>query len=228
MSNLLVKYQNLFSKVIDFNPSADKLLLMDFTEKNQSLTESIFNDTEKFSQYINHQLKTANALYGIGGYNELRTVYARSEVFDGTEPRRLHLGIDIWSKAGTKIFAPLGGVVHSVAFNNRYGDYGATIILQHQLDAIVFYTLYGHVSLQDIDVLKERNFVSQGEELAHFGLPEENGQWPPHLHFQIIWNMGNDKGDYPGVCSISEKEKYLNNCPNPDIILQLMQYTNEV
>jgi hypothetical protein len=57
----------------------------------------------------------------------------------------------------------------------------------------------------------------------------ENGQWPPHLHFQIVVDMEipiaiGRKGDYPGVCKLSEKEKYLNNCPNPDLILQMMEY----
>ncbi|MEP6913389.1 MAG: response regulator, partial [bacterium] len=46
-----------------------------------------------------------------------------------------------------------------------------------------------------------------------------NGDWPPHLHFQIIEDMRVHEGDYPGVCSISERAKYLNNCPNPDLIL---------
>jgi len=66
--------------------------------------------------------------------------------------------------------------------------------------------------------------VSQGETLGHFGEPHENGQWPPHLHFQIVKDMRVMKGDYPGVCKFSEKEQYLRNCPNPDLILQMMQY----
>jgi hypothetical protein len=58
-------------------------------------------------------------------------------------------------------------------------------------------------------------------------LPQENGQWPPHLHFQVIIDMEFKKGDYPGVCKLNEKEKYLRNCPNPDLILQMMQYAIE-
>jgi hypothetical protein len=67
-------------------------------------------------------------------------------------------------------------------------------------------------------------FISQGEILAHFGEPEENGQWPPHLHFQIISDMQLKEGDYPGVCKISEAEKYLKNCADADLILKMMQY----
>ncbi len=197
---------------------------MDFTEKSKTLSEEIFNDTEKFSKYINDQLIASNATYGIGGYDELRTLYARSKVFDDEEPRRLHIGIDIWGKPASPVFAPLGGVIHSFAFNDHYGDYGATIILQHQIKATNFFTLYGHLSLKDIQHLKEGKFISMGETIGHFGESNENGNWPPHLHFQIILNMQNYKGDFPGVCKLSEREKYLTNCPDPDIILQMLKF----
>ena len=162
-------------------------------------------------------------------------MYKRSLLFDEEkkygiekpiteEPRRLHIGTDIWGDAGTKIFAPLGGTVHSFAFNNNFGDYGATIVMQHQLDTIVFHTLYGHLSLADIAPLQEGKYIGRGELLAHFGQPKDNGNWPPHLHFQIINDMRLWKGDYPGVCKVSESEKYLNNCPNPDLILNLSQF----
>jgi murein DD-endopeptidase MepM/ murein hydrolase activator NlpD len=226
IENLLRKYQNAFHPVVSFDEKADKLLQLDFTSANKTLTEEIFSDTNKFSAYVNDKLNHAHARYGIGGYNEHRILYNRSKHFgnDDGEPRRLHLGIDIWAQAGTPVFAPLGGMVHSFAFNNNSGDYGATIILLHQLDGVAFYTLYGHVSLKDISIITEGSYVSIGQEIAHFGLPHENGQWPPHLHFQVIEDMEFKKGDYFGVCKYSEREKYLRNCPNPDIILQMMRY----
>jgi murein DD-endopeptidase MepM/ murein hydrolase activator NlpD len=165
-------------------------------------------------------------LYGIGGYAEQRTVYSRSKVFDapdGGEPRRLHLGTDIWGKAGTEVFAPIGGMVHSFKFNDAYGDYGATIILLHQLEGTAFYTLYGHLSLKDIALI-EGQYINRGQAFAHFGEPHENGHWPPHLHFQIIENIELNEGDYPGVCRLSDQEFYLKNCPDADLILQMNQY----
>ena len=63
----------------------------------------------------------------------------------------------------------MGGMVHSFNYNNNFGDYGATIILLHQLDGLPFYTLYGHLSLRDIDHLSEGQYVIRGEEIAHFG-----------------------------------------------------------
>ena len=140
------------------------------------------------------------------------------------EPRRLHLGTDIWGKPHTAVMAPLNGIVNSYAFNDTFGDYGATIILAHQLGDISFYTLYGHLSLNSIKNLQEGQRISKGDIFAEFGIPSENGQWPPHLHFQIIADLQGWKGDYPGVCKFSEKEIWLRNCPDPDLILQMNQY----
>jgi peptidoglycan LD-endopeptidase LytH len=221
------KNQHVFHKVVPFEAGQNKLHAFDFTISNTALTPAIINNTDAFSNYITQTLQATNASFGIGGYNEHRELYKRSTHFNTTEtgePRRLHLGIDIWGPPGTPIYAPMGGMVHSFGYNNEYGDYGATIILMHQLDGLAFYTLYGHLSLSDISVLSEGNYISIGQEFAHFGAPEENGQWPPHLHFQIIEMLEWKKGDYPGVCKLSEKDKYLLNCPNPDLILQMMQY----
>jgi murein DD-endopeptidase MepM/ murein hydrolase activator NlpD len=220
--------KGIYQPVVTVDAIQDKLLLLDFTETNLALTSDIIDDTNAFSNYINSKLQTENAKFGIGGYNEHRTVYSRSKVFDATnpeeEPRRLHLGIDIWCDAGTPVFAPLNGRVHSYAFNDRFGDYGATIILAHELDGFQFHTLYGHLSLRDLEGLTEGKLIQAGEEIAHFGPPGENGHWPPHLHFQLIIDMEGNKGDYPGVCKFSEREKYLTNCPDPDILLGMMRY----
>ena len=48
------------------------------------------------------------------------------------EPRRLHLGVDIWADAGTPVYVPLDGRIHSFRDNNHFGDYGPTVILQHR------------------------------------------------------------------------------------------------
>ena len=223
--NVLKKHSNTYHPVVPFNSTKDVLKVLNFTASNTELLPEIVNNTDAFCEYINNQLQAATALYGIGGYNEHRTVYARSQVFDTAgEPRRLHLGVDIWGQAGTPIFAPMDGTVHSVAFNNRHGDYGATIILQHQLDGFVFHTLYGHLSLASLTGLLTGKRVAAGSQIASFGVPKENGNWPPHLHFQVINNMEGMEGDYPGVCKFSERERYLTNCPNPDIILGMLQY----
>jgi murein DD-endopeptidase MepM/ murein hydrolase activator NlpD len=224
LETALIKNRPHFHPVVDFDPAKEKLFQFDFTSANTELNEVDISDTTVFSGYINNKLKNSGSKYGIGGYNENRTLYRRSKLFDGDEQRSVHLGIDIWAPSGTTVYGALGGMVHSFAFNDHFGDYGATLILLHQLDRVSFYTLYGHLSLKDISVLSEGAYITRGEVIGHFGEPHENGNWPPHLHIQIIKDMRIKEGDYPGVCTLSEREAYLANCPNPDLILDMMKY----
>lgn len=230
IQQLLTNHSGKFHPVVPFE-KADKLLLLDFSERNKEMNTELWNNTDLFIAYLNSKLEKAGAKYGIGGYAELRNFYARSKVFntgDEEEPRRLHLGIDIWGKPHTKVMAPIDAIVHSFGLNDDYGDYGATIILTHQLEGYSFHTLYGHLSLNSIKNLREGDAIYKGDVFAEFGIPFENGNWPPHLHFQIITNMDRGKGDYPGVCKFSEKDSYLSNSPDPDLILQMMQYASNL
>ena len=215
----LQKYKPTYHPVIKIDAEKDKIIPFNFTATNTEITKELIVDTQQFSAWINNKLIAEGATFGIGGYNENRTLYSRSNLFAGEQARTLHLGVDIWGAAGTPIHAPIGGMVHSFAFNNNFGDYGATIILQHNLDTTAFYTLYGHLSLNDLTNIRVGKFVTRGEVFAHFGEPKENGNWPPHLHFQIIENIGLSVGDYPGVCSINQASKYLSNCPDGNLML---------
>ena len=224
LENALIKNKADFHPVVNFNPAKEKLFHFNFTDSNKALTAGEIADTDLFAGYVNKTLETNAAKYGIGGYKENRTLYKRSDLFAGEETRSLHLGIDIWGPTGTPVYAALGGMVHSFAYNNKFGDYGATIILLHQLETVAFHTLYGHLSLADISTLSEGAYINRGQVIGHFGKPAENGNWRPHLHFQIIHNLYLKEGDYPGVCKLSECEAYLANCPNPDLILNLLNH----
>jgi peptidoglycan LD-endopeptidase LytH len=221
LQTLLEKYRPDFYPVVPLL-DGEKVIPFNLSETNTELTPEIFGDTDLFSAYINFLLQTGGARYGIGGYLENRKVYARSRVFDAgetnEESRTLHLGVDIWGKAGTPVMAPLDGIVHSTGNHPEYGNYGATIILQHELEGLPFYTLYGHLAFADLQK-KVGDFVQAGQEFAHFGPPEENGHWPPHLHFQVIADLEDNLGDYPGVCAVSKRDFYSLNCPDPHYIL---------
>ena len=222
LTGILRRHQP-FQPVVLFDPLSDHLYPMDLTAANTALQPAILEDEHLFSEYVTQLLAKHHCKFGIGGYNEHRTIYSRSTHFDTAgEPRRLHLGIDIWGPAGTPVYAPLDGWIHSFQFNDGYGDYGATIILRHVLDGVTFHTLYGHLSLADLDGLQKDAPVAAGQIIAHFGPLAENGHWPPHLHFQVIIDMEGKAGDYPGVCRFSERERYLANCPDPNLILQLL------
>lgn len=193
---------------------------VDLSDTNENFSADVYQDMEKFEAFITDARNASGSRYLYGGYAEKRNMYRRSDLFgkavEADAPaRNIHLGVDIWGEAGTPVQAPLDGTVHSFAFNDNFGDYGATIILRHQVQEEIFFSLYGHLSLADIEGLTEGKEIQQGEIFAHFGPPGENGHWPPHLHFQLINDIANHKGDYPGVCSETEKDYYLANCPSP-------------
>jgi murein DD-endopeptidase MepM/ murein hydrolase activator NlpD len=207
-------------KVVDYNAGTDRLFSFDFTTANTELTTAIIADTQKFSDWVSNKLKANDCRYGIGGYMEHRTIYAVSPHFDTEdEPRRLHLGVDIWGDAGTPVYAPFDGKVHSFQDNNTLGDYGPAIILQHNLDGLALYSLYGHLSRKSLEGLTLGQPVSKNQQIATLGNNQENGQWPPHLHFQLMFDMEGKHGDYPGVCKYSEREKYRMNIPDPGLVL---------
>lgn len=208
-------------KVVDFKLGLDSLLPLDFTSANKELSNEILDDTILFSDWISRKLAVYKARYGIGGYDEHRTIYTRSAHFDtGEEPRRLHLGVDIWGPALTPIYNFYDATVHSFANNDNFGDYGATIILAYEIDGFKFNALYGHLSLNSLNNLEEGKFIPAGTKFAELGIAAENGGWPPHLHFQVIRDIEGMQGDYPGVCRFSQRDKYLINCPDPNLILK--------
>jgi murein DD-endopeptidase MepM/ murein hydrolase activator NlpD len=216
---------HVIGKVVDFDPKRDRVYRLDLTQTNLELPAEFAGDTEAFSQWIDKKLADSHCRYAIGGYMEHRGIYKRSALFDtDEEPRRLHLGVDIWADAGTPVYAPLDGVVHSFADNNSFGDYGPTIILQHNLNGLTLYSLYGHLSRTSLIGLQAGQTISPNQQIAAFGNNVENGNWPPHLHLQMMLDIGDAYGDYPGVGRYSQKEQYLQNIPDPGLILR---YTDE-
>ena len=214
------------ASIVPFDLNKKNLVILDLSEANEELHQFNLLETDQFTKYIFNKLEQNNTPVGIGKYNEDRIVY-KSLLFNSDQgPRSIHIGIDIWAEAGTKIFSPLDAKVHSFKNNSAYLDYGPTIILEHSINEIAFYTLYGHLSVDSITNLKEGQIIKIGEEIARMGEATVNGTWPPHLHFQIITDMNGKKGDFPGVVSPSKREKYLEICPDPNLILRIESLKN--
>lgn len=201
---------------------ADRYIPVDLSPGNPDL-QKIGNNADDFEQYIEELLSAKNADAAFGGYNEKRGIYRRSIIFndEGSPERDIHIGIDLWIKAKTPVFAALDGTVHSFDYNTGTGNYGPTIILEHQISGVIFYTLYGHLSLESIENLEVGDVFKQGQPIGSLGDASVNGDYAPHLHFQIIRDLEGNSGDYPGVCNQSDLDHYLSNCPDPDLLLKL-------
>ena len=169
-------------------------------------------DTETLGKAINEILKNANADVAIGRYNEPRLIY-NSEMFarnaaPTSERRTIHIGLDLFASADTPIHALLDGVIEAFANNTDPLDYGPVIVLRHELERQTFYTLYGHLSLESLQGKQKGQVIKKGESFATFGDAPINGNWPPHLHLQILLDDLGLSTDFPGVTYPSEREAF--------------------
>ena len=197
---------------------------INLSETNPQLHTFNVASSLAWEAFIQTHLNTHQAKVAYGGYLEQRNIYKRSGYFNPSSnnmERNIHLGVDFWLDAGEAIYAPLEATIHSFKNNTNYGDYGPTIILKHDMGQEVFYTLYGHLSMASIDGLTVGKTLKKGTPFATLGAAEVNGDYAPHLHFQIIRDMEGYQGDYPGVCSKKNLDKFAANCPDPNLLLKV-------
>lgn len=210
--------------VIDESISKNDYVGIDISNKNEELKTFDVSSADEWEKYITSYLEKNNAKVAYGGYLEVRNLYDRSSHFKNQlkhQQRNIHLGIDLWCTKNTKVLAALDGEIHSFKNNDNYGDYGPTIILKHQVKNHIFYSLYGHLSIESIKNIKVGEHFKQGETIGFLGDSSVNGDYAPHLHFQFIKDLEGNFGDYPGVSAKGNLEFYKENCPNPNILLKL-------
>lgn len=218
--------ENLLKGKVLFPLMGEKLhpgntMTMDFSPANTALQSVDFSDTADFDRYVFGELEAFGKKFGIGGYLEHRAIYSRSGMFatEQEDFRNIHLGVDVWTSSGQPVYAPLEGKIYAFQNNAGFGDYGPTIILEHLLEGIPLYSLYGHLALKDLEGLEVGMPIAGGQMFCHVGPFPENGDWPPHLHFQLMWDLLGNSGDFPGVCASGELDKYKAICPDPQLLL---------
>lgn len=223
----LVQLQQKVSFPIDL--SGCKVVHFDLSVGSTSLGHyTNYTDDQQFGNRIQRMLEEEKGLVGIGGYGEVRPFYTTDayEISGNNGPqwRTVHLGLDVWTDAGTPVLALLEGVVVTCENNKGDRNYGPTIILEHRTNDLTFYTLYGHLSLDSLEGLQKGQEVEKGQAIAKIGAPPDNGNWPPHLHFQIILDRLGNEGDFPGVAFPDQKSIWMSICPDP---LALFEYLEE-
>ena len=195
---------------------------LDLSAENPALQGLEISDPSVCQVYIDAVLEAAGGQVAYGGYLEKRNLYDSPRfVQRASYLRDIHLAVDFWAPAGTAICAPIEGNLHSFGNNEDPGNYGPTLVLEHTLGNITFFTLYGHLSMDSLRGLEAGRVYKSGETLATLGGAAVNGGYAPHLHFQLILDLQGFSGDYPGVCAEHELEFFKNNCPDPNILLNL-------
>ncbi len=219
LKKALSRNRDTFHSVIPEELQQAKPLCLNLS-RDSEFSEISVEDTDALIERANKLLKENNAELAVGKYAENRMIYKGRARFSEVE-RSVHLGIDLMVPPQTPIYAPMDAIVHSFKNNSEIGDYGPTIILQHRLENIIFYTLYGHLSCESLKDLSIDDRIKRGQQFGSIGTPEENGKWPPHLHFQIISDIGEYFGDFPGVANVFNQQEFLALCPDPNYILNL-------
>lgn len=213
--------------VVDLDPQTPPLVF-DLSIGSLELGNNAdFADTVGFTRRLFERMTTAGTTVGVGRYNEARPIYTtdlfRVEGNSGPEWRTVHLGLDLFRAVGSPVYAPLDGVIHSFVDNTAPLDYGPTLILEHTVaeGALTFYTLYGHLSRDSLDGLVEGKTIRRSERIGTIGDMAVNGGWPPHLHFQVIADLLDRRGEFPGVGLPSQRPVWLSLCPDPNLVLRL-------
>ena len=183
-------------------------------------------DPTVMGERIFKELQRAGADVGVGRYDEPRTIYNSALFGTGSpvdERRTIHLGIDLMARPGSVVRAPLEGEVRAFANNAAPLDYGPVVILRHSLakptgEAQEFFTIYGHLTKESLNVLRLGQKVARGEKFAEVGATGENGGWAPHLHFQIATDLLDYGTDFPGVARASERRVWTSLSPRPEFV----------
>lgn len=171
---------------------------------------------------------TENDANGIslGYYLEPRLVYTEKAFKHDASPisnrRTVHLGVDIFAAASTTLHAPMAATVEAIELRPQYLDYGALVILRHDIDdRHHFYSLYGHLNGASLEHLEIGQKLNPGDTFAELGDHEQNGGWDPHAHVQLATSLVGIGHDWPGAAYPDDIDFWQQLCPNPAALLNL-------
>lgn len=223
IETVLKKHGSNFASLLGEPYCSQKALELDLSPNNPDIASLNFRDPNGFESWTANQLKKYNAQIAIGRYLEERVIYEQGE-FAG---RCVHMGLDVGLPAGTPIYAPLAGTLETYVDHLGEKDYGPTLLMKHELDGVIFYVLYGHLSRKCRDLYTENQLFKAGELIGWIGDSNENGRWPPHVHVQ---GMTENKvipseerigsgSNYQGVVSIADMPLEKGNHFDPKLLL---------
>jgi 4-aminobutyrate aminotransferase-like enzyme/Ser/Thr protein kinase RdoA (MazF antagonist) len=221
----LKKHKPRFHPVMGFELSKEPVTVFDWSTGSVELGGlNAIQDLEEQTYRTFRRMDSEGTRVGIGRYDEPRPIYTTHEYevsgLDTPAMRTIHLGIDLIMPAGTPVYAPIDGRVVTLTNNAGDKEYGPLVILEHKAgDGFLFYTLYGHNNIYTLSLLQKGQEVKAGEKMGEIGDFPENGNWVPHLHFQIITDLLGCIDDYPGVADPDAKDIWLSLCLDPNLIL---------
>lgn len=176
------------------------------------------------TQKLLSRMQAAHSPVGIGRYIETRIIHTNierhKESNDGPAWATIHLGLDLFMAAGSPVYTPVAGIVHSFSHDDETPGTGPTLVLQHTVadGSLIFYTLYGNLSSDSLIGIYNGMPVEQGTQIASIGDEPPNDGLPPHLHFQLITDMLDRQGRFPAYALPGERAVWLSLSPDPNLV----------
>lgn len=225
--SFLKTHRNTFFPIYGSAIRDDRVTVFDWSIDSPELGNfDQFHDVKQATYQVFNRMANENTEIGIGRYDEPRPVYSTDEYAkqgnSGLEWRTVHLGIDLFMPAGTPLYAPLDGEVAICVDDAGDKEYGPLLVLKHTPDdGPTFYTLYGHNDPEVLERLHLGDQVKRGDRICLIGDYPENGNWVPHVHFQIITELFDFSDDFPGVAYPKQRAIWKSISPDPNLILGL-------
>jgi len=166
--------------------------VFDFSFNNPKTLEYNLTDFKQFNAMVFDELEASAHQWGIGRYLEERKSLLRAYPNIIEEQRYYHLGLDIVVPYDTPMYAPLDAEIHKTGKETIVGNYGGYIILKHNVDGVVFYSLYGH--LKTPHLVETGDKIKVGQKFAHIGQESDSGGRFCHVHLQILTQAAIDDG----------------------------------
>lgn len=186
--------------------------------------EREFSDLDLLQYKIDRLQKEIPGKIPAGGYLEARPIYTSDEYGktgnNGRETRTIHLGVDFWLPTGTAVHALFDGKVRIAVNDAGDKEYGGLVVLEHNQDGQQFYSLYGHLSVASATSHKLGAIIRAGDLIGLLGNYPENGNWAPHLHFQLMLSLFDYTTDFPGVAYHSQLDLWKGICPDPNLLFK--------
>jgi RHS repeat-associated protein len=140
--------------------------------------DQIYNPIHDPSQNYPHGfLQLRGSDYSVGNEGDINHQHSNSPYY--------HPGVDIGDILGTPVYPIYPGVVVYTGWNY---DLGNTIILEHNVDGKLFYSVYGHLGTNQDDsgiLVTEGDSVSYNDQIGTMGNTKGGGVTDTHLHLEI-------------------------------------------
>jgi 4-aminobutyrate aminotransferase-like enzyme/Ser/Thr protein kinase RdoA (MazF antagonist) len=187
--------------------------------------QAAFNNLDYFEYKIQNLQKEHPQKLIAGGYLEPRPLYTSEDYVkasnQGPISRCIHMGIDFWLPEQTSVHSLFDGKIIISLDRKGTKEYGGFVVLEHIEDGLVFYSLYGHLSPASIMAHKVGNTLLKGARIGLLGNARNNGNWAPHLHFQLMLDLLGYQDDFPGVQTFQQQAIWADICPDPNLLFKV-------